>query len=211
MKSGIRRAGFTLIEMLVVVCIIAILTGLVTVAITSAMNSAKSSNTQLMLDTMAGALAQYAQRWGDFPPSTVADLGGSGVNDLNSGIEAFIACMSSERRGGVLYRPPGEEHYSNTDGDKVGSNLTGWYFGSHELREVTDFHMNVVTYLHHKDYAKPRAGVLKYRFQDKGEDLPIKPEQSPATKTWVNAGKFQLMSVGRDGKPGTPDDIRASQ
>ncbi len=206
-----RRSGFTLIEMLVVICIIAILTGLVTVAISSAMTSARQSNTQLMIDTMAAQLAVYAQRWGDFPPSTIGDLGGTAPNVTNNGIEAFVACMSSEKRGGRLYVPPDAELYTNTDADKVGSNLTGWYFGNNDLREVADLNGFVIMYLHHKDYANPRAGVVKYRLVEKGEEAVLKAEQSAATKTFVNPGRFQILSAGKDGKPGTPDDIRAAQ
>jgi prepilin-type N-terminal cleavage/methylation domain-containing protein len=210
-RASVREGGFTLVEMLVVICIIAILTGLVTIGVTKAIESSRQSNTQIMLDTMAAQLAVYATRWGDFPPSTIADLGGTPPNGTNNGIEAFVACMSSTRRGDKLYVPPDDSMYSNTDADKVGTNLTGWYFGSNDLREITDLYGHVITYLHHKDYAKPRAGVLSYRFVDKGEDLPIKVEQSGVTKTFVNPGRFQIMSVGKDGKPGTPDDIRAGQ
>ncbi len=206
------RAGFTLIEMLVVICIIAVLTALVTVAITAAMSSARQSNTQVMVDTMSAQLAVYATRWGDFPPSTVADLGWTAPNDTNNGIEAFVACMSANARGGKLYVPPGEDLYSNTDKDKVGKDLKGyWYFGDSDLREVTDLNGFVIAYVHHKDYAKPRAGVTKYVLMEKGEPAVLRMEQSAATKTFVNPGRFQITSPGKDGKLGTPDDIRASQ
>ena len=43
----------------------------------------------------------------------------------------------------------------------------------------------------------------------RGMESRIMPETNPATKTFQGAGRFQLRSVGRDGKPGTSDDIRA--
>jgi hypothetical protein len=49
---------------------------------------------------------------------------------------------------------------------------------------------------------------MKYRFYKGGEDVTVVPEQSAATKTYVNAGRYQLRSVGPDGKFGTQDDIR---
>ena len=46
------------------------------------------------------------------------------------------------------------------------------------------------------------------RLSKDGEEVKILPEQNPATKTFYGAGRFQLRSVGRDGKPGTGDDLR---
>src|SRR6185436_2906701 len=57
MKS--RRAGFTLVELLIVIVIIGILVALSTVGIVKALDSARASSTQTMLDSISGALAQY--------------------------------------------------------------------------------------------------------------------------------------------------------
>jgi hypothetical protein len=46
--------------------------------------------------------------------------------------------------------------------------------------------------------------------QEASEAVPMGPETNPATKTFYGAGRFQLRSAGRDGKPGTGDDIRGS-
>lgn len=209
--SGFRPRGFTLVELLVVIVIIAILAGLVTIGVSAAMVSARVSATEAFLQGLSGSCNQYAQRWGDFPPSTIDDLGGRAPNDVNNGIEALVACLASERRGGRLISAD-EEQYSNSDGDAASSNVTGWFFGDSKLREITDKFGNVVTYLHHRDFAKPRPQVLKYKiFLEGGETVPIAPEKSAATSTWVGAGRFQLRSAGRDGKIGTADDIRGGQ
>jgi hypothetical protein len=42
------------------------------------------------------------------------------------------------------------------------------------------------------------------------DTFTVTPDTNPATKTFSNPDKFQLRSVGKDGKPGTGDDIRAS-
>ena len=202
------RSGFTLIELLVVICIIGILVALTTVGIVKAMDSARTSTTQTMLDSISGALAQYAQRWGDYPPTTIDDLGVRAPNDVNNGIEALVACLSSDLRGGILFK--NEDHLTNVDGDSASKNVTHWYFGDNQLREWVDEFGNVLIYMHHKDFAKPKASMKQYRFSKDGEEYTVLPEQNPATKTFSNPDKYQLRSVGKDGKPGTQDDIRAS-
>ncbi|HZF00119.1 MAG TPA: prepilin-type N-terminal cleavage/methylation domain-containing protein [Planctomycetota bacterium] len=207
-RRNVIRAGFTLIELLVVICIIGILIALTTVGIVKALDSARTSSTQTMLDSISGALAQYATRWGDYPPTVIDDLGSKAPNDLNNGVETLVACLSSDLRGGILFK--NEDHLVNVDGDSAGKNVTHWYFGDNQLREWVDEFGNVIIYMHHKDFARPRASMKQYRFAKDTEEFTIGPETNPATKTFSNPDKFQLRSVGKDGKPGTGDDIRAS-
>ena len=86
-------------------------------------------------------------------------MGGRAPNDLNNGVEALVACLASERRGGKLLATD-EERYSNVDDDGVSGNVTGWFFGDNKLRELTDNFGNVILYLHHRDFAKPRPFTL---------------------------------------------------
>ena len=202
-----RARGFTLIELLVVICIIAVLTGLVTVAVVAAMRTSKVSATQQFLNQIEAGLASYQVKWGDYPPTSIDDLGGRAPNDVNQGAESLVACLSSTKKGGPFFHPQ-EEHFANVDGDRESKNVTGWYFGDNELREYVDFFGNVILYIHGKDFARPKAGTMKYRFYKEGTDVTVAAEMSPATKAYVNAGRFQLRSVGPDGLYGTPDDIR---
>ncbi len=201
------NTAFTLIELLVVIVIIAILTSLVTIAINAALTSGKASSSEAMLRQIEGALASYKTRWGDYPPSSIDELGGRSSNDVNSGAEALVAALSSRRRGGILYQPA-EEHFGNADDDKASTNVTEWFFGDNALREYRDYFGFTIVYLHHRDYARPKASVTKYKFVSGGEEQKIAPDQSPATKTFVNPDRFQVRSAGKDGKPGTGDDIR---
>lgn len=209
------RAGFTLVELLVVICIIGILVALTTVGIGKALDSSKANSTQAMLDTISGALSSYATRWGDFPPTSPDEIGLKVPNDTNNGIETLVACLSSEKRGGALYR--NEDQLTNVDNDVSAGAMekTKWIFGSKDkpddaLHEWSDSFGNTIWYMHGKDFQKTRASLTKTILNEHAETVTMMPEQNPATKTYFGAGRFQLRSCGRDGKPGTSDDIRSS-
>jgi len=191
-----------------VIVIIGILVALTTVGIAKALDSARSSSTQTMLDSLSGALAQYAQRWGDYPPTTVDELSLKAPNDVNNGIEALVACLSSEKRGGALFHA--DDQLANVDGDSAtgGKKSLNWWFGDDQLREWVDNFGNTIFYMHGKDFAKPRSGMTLVRLSKDGEEVKMLPEQNPATKTFYGAGRFQLRSAGKDGKAGTGDDVR---
>src|SRR6476620_4292682 len=138
------RGGFTLVELLIVIVIIGILVALSTVGIVKALDSARNSSTQTMLDSISGALAQYAQRWGDYPPTTVDELGVRAPNDVNNGIESLVACLSSQKRGGALCHA--DDQLANVDGDSAsGAKKTmNWVFGDDQLREWVDNFGNTI-------------------------------------------------------------------
>lgn len=64
-----RRAGFTLVEMLVVIGIIAVLAALLLPAVMRAMNSARNTAIALEVNQLASAIEAYKQDKGDYPPN----------------------------------------------------------------------------------------------------------------------------------------------
>ncbi len=205
MKTTVR--GFTLIEMLVVIVIIGILAALTMVGVNAAIISSKISATDAMLNQMAAQVKAYATKWGDYPPSTLSSIGGTGLNEFNNGIESLTACLSSREMGGPLFSPDKSDLYSNTDDDKAGKNINNWYFGDNQLREITDYFTRPLAYFHFSDYAKPAASITRMKMAVKGAESRVKPVNDTATKTYLNADKFQIISAGRDGVFGTSDDI----
>lgn len=202
-----RLPGFTLLEILVVVVLIAILASLVSVGVSAALRAGQRKNTQAMIQAIQGALENYRTRWGDYPPSSLSLFRVAVPNGTNNGVESLVACLSSREKGGILYQPQ-EEMYANTDSDETKKNVTGWYFGDNQLRELRDYHGSILAYLHHRDYSKPPADTVKYVFRDGSGAVEIGPVQSGATKTFAMPDRFQLFSPGEDGKPGTEDDVR---
>ena len=202
-----NRKGFTLIEILVVLVIISILASFTVLGVTMAIKTSKKSNSESMLRTIEGACESYQVRWGDYPPSTLAAFKVSLPNDTNNGVEALVACLSSQEKGGTIWTAPAEELYTNADDDEVSTNVTNWFFGNNKLREVCDYFGFTVTYLHHKDYKNPPTGSTKYILYSGADPQVIKAFQSGSTATFAKPMKFQTTCAGSDGKLGTDDDI----
>jgi len=194
-----RDAGFTLIELLVVIVIIAVLACLTVVAVMHALVWAPEAATRAQIKALRAACVRHHTTRGDYPPSTLAKLGARGLNDTNNGIEAFTACLS--RDGAILWEQA--DAYANTDADRAETNITGWYFGDNDLREITDAWGRPLVYMHHVDYAKPAT----YVFVPGGGRFEVKAIRVAATRAFAHPDSFQLWSVGRDGVPGTIDDL----
>jgi len=200
------RRAFTLIELVVVLCILSILISISVVAIGAFLDHSKRSATEALLENLTSAAVTYAQRWGDYPPTSIAEIGGRPPNDLNNGIETLAACLSSRKKGASLFFK--EDLLSNVDQDHVDRNLTDWEWGTNDLFEYRDYFGNVLIYLHSKDYAKPKKEAIRYKFSEDGTEFEVAPELHPVSKNFRGPGRFQLRSVGKDGRPGTADDIR---
>src|SRR5688572_12991283 len=73
-RSMAKSRGFTLVELMVVISIIALLAALVSVAVARSISKAKETRIELELDNLAGAIEQYKSKYGSYPPSTYALL-----------------------------------------------------------------------------------------------------------------------------------------
>jgi prepilin-type N-terminal cleavage/methylation domain-containing protein len=203
-----RPRGFTLLELLIVIVIISILSSILLYGIHAAIVAARESSSEGMVKAMSGALGSYKSQYGAFPPTSLDRFRVRLPNETNNGIEALVACVSTKNKGGPFYQPPDENLYSNADKDKADRNVTNWFFGDNELREISDNFGNCLFYIHHVDYESPKKEHLAYLPYEGAKKSAGKVFQSKKTKTYSNPGKYQLISPGRDEKFGTPDDIR---
>jgi prepilin-type N-terminal cleavage/methylation domain-containing protein len=64
-----RRSGFTLVELLAVIMIIALLAGLLTPAVMRSLNSARNAAIRAEIDLLHTAIMNYKNEYGSFPPS----------------------------------------------------------------------------------------------------------------------------------------------
>ena len=67
-----KRAGFTLVELLIVIAIIALLAGITLVALQSARLFVGASTARQRLDDVSQALEIYKQKYGEYPPDCCA-------------------------------------------------------------------------------------------------------------------------------------------
>jgi prepilin-type N-terminal cleavage/methylation domain-containing protein len=84
MRKNVKRklAGFTLVELLVVMVILGILVSLVVVAATRALGTGQETQIKLELDNIALALEQYKNTYGSYPPNCVTTQANTPDADL---------------------------------------------------------------------------------------------------------------------------------
>ncbi len=200
------RSGFTLIEMLIVMTIIAVLAGLGVVALPALMRRGPKLAAQTFLTNLSAALEGYKNSGeGTYPPTTLKDYVGVGnlTNLENCGIESVVLCMNSKNYSGSFgFEDSSGCKLENLDGDQTQVQLTK--FGTRDLWEVLDPWGNPYVYFNAADYsAAAEVGVVS------GKNGPVKvvPWKNSKTKSFCCKDTFQLISAGPDGEYNTEDDI----
>src|SRR6185503_5135201 len=90
------RAGFTLLELLAVIMIIAILAGVLISQLGGAENSAFSSNTKILMKMIEQIAGEYEIEHGSFPRSSFTPEQGVANDGENVGIEALVVAFYSD-------------------------------------------------------------------------------------------------------------------
>ncbi len=176
------HAGFTMVELLVVISIIAVLAGLLMPAVIGAMRRAHETKTLNLIHQCETAVLAYYNDYGDYPPSTWLELGfnpafpaseTTNPDTFNQGIEVFTFCLASQTGG--PYLEVSNEMLGNTDGPDTDADglsngggdtdtdldgdgtpdvlqHTNYYFGGTQVFEIVDFWGNPLVYVHNRDY-----------------------------------------------------------
>jgi prepilin-type N-terminal cleavage/methylation domain-containing protein len=198
-----RRAGFSLVELMAVLVILAILLVFLIPRLGGMGENVKANTTRAFLEgQLATAIAEYEHEFGDYPPSSWRDEWGAKPNDVNLGSELLFISMWSEKFSGLGMD---EERLENTDGDELKKKVTT--LGSSGLFEICDEWGNPIAYFHHRDYG--REDVYQSFDNETGEEVEskVKSLDNALTKSPYNPRSFQLISPGMDGIFGTEDDV----
>lgn len=196
------RAGFTLVELMAVIAILAILMAVLIPRIGSMGEAARSKLTVTQLRLIAAAIDEYEDEHGDYPPSQFKADWGVAPNATNLGAECVVLSLWSDDWGGTSLTME-ELVNSDIDGSKKEiAELLG-----KELFELRDKWDNPIAYFHRRDYG--RADPYVSEDPDTGESIESSAKSVKDTRTgkWAQPRRFQLISPGPDGRFGSEDDL----
>lgn len=212
------QRGFSLIELLVVLAIIAALAGSTVLIVGVAGKAQMKTTTQARINNLGAALEQMKSPdiLGAYPPTSTLSLRTPGMkpikigeqasqpNETNVGIETLYLAINMKGLAKIsLQGFDSDDALTNTDGDEV-AELVGT-LKRKDFFEYADAWGNPLVYIHSRDY-DDLEGMEQYVRMD-GETFTVTPRTSGKTGKFYRQNDFQLFSVGPDGEPGTDDDI----
>lgn len=209
-----RVAGFTMIEVLVVVAIISILAGLITVSVQHARSFSEAKRTRMEIQALIGAAEGFKQAFGTYPPSTFAvpPLKFK-TNGINEGNECLLAYLTTQKKGGPFLMDLGDDRLENLDQDslsaknvKVVVDKLDWTRGNSQLLEYVDLWGNPFVYIHNRDYRSRKK--IKY-VDGEGKTVEVKASKSKKTGAYQNPTSCQIWSFGQNriNENGEGDDV----
>jgi len=185
-----RRRGFTIIEMLVVIAILAILVGMTVPALLKMKSRGFVTQAKSLIEVLKASLEEYASEYGDYPPTYINPFY---EEDINPGIESALAALYTGKGGPFVELE--DKYLANLDEDTAETNLTGWVFGDLALREIVDPWGNPLIYFHNRDYAYAQEITC-------GAQVMMVDAVENTTTTYYGLTSFQLRSMG----PNSVDD-----
>jgi prepilin-type N-terminal cleavage/methylation domain-containing protein len=228
--SSHRRGGFTLVELLAVIMIIALLAGLVTPAVMRARTSARNAAIKAEIEMLSTAIMQYKNEYGSFPPAVDSSPNSAGSVSAKHLQRLFPRCgnivgTSGQLQGAAAITPE--------------SALVSWLLGytgdpssplqpATSRKKLVDFKQ---TQLNGAAYAPDGKKGSPYIYIDSSSYLVA--GNPPTVPTWsltggtyfplrlpnasgalndvnqpaFNSDTFQILCAGQDEEFGTDDDL----
>ncbi len=208
----VLEAGFTLVEILVVMAIISTLAGLILGSVTVARRYADKKTTAQEIQLLVQAIHNYNMQYGDYPPSSFSLLKAK-ANSVNEGNEALVLSLSGRKKGGPFHEDFKESRLANTDHDSLSRKDFQALRAAFDLPqtksslfEYVDLWGNPFVYIHNRDYGKK----TKTQYIDRdGRRVTIQAAKSAKLGMFQAPTGFQIWSFGpnRRNENGEGDDI----
>lgn len=205
-----KTAGFTLVELMIVIAILGLLAAALLPNIMGANDEAAAAETEAIFVQLDSACSSFERSHGVYPPADMtfpekghelekAAAGWKRDNGRNTGIESLVAFVSHSRRGGTDLGGL-DKSIVNTDEDQHGAEhrLLG---GRSDRIEIADAWGTPIAYFTKFTMKQSQAIV--------GIDGQSQDVQAARTAggDFVGARKYQFVSAGKDRTFGTDDDI----
>jgi len=222
-RSLPRHAGFSFVEILVVMGIIGVLVGLGLVAFKIVSGKAPEVKTRALLQKMRTNADAWRGAYKATPPSDLQKLKLLGLpfnpgkpqppNTTNAEIESLVQCLTLP---GFDHNPDIDADLMNSDEDRLDKPLAR--SNDATLWEVKDAWGNPLIYFTDSDYAAAEKNPPTVLC---GADALVNAGNAVNPKPWRNtnpdgtpgafsqSGGYQLYSMGPDGLPNTEDDLKA--
>ncbi len=202
-KPG-QRAGFTLIEIMAVLVILAILSAFLVGTMMRSGDVVHGKNTGMFIDKLQTMAIDFESQQGDFPKSTFSSKLAEQPSKANMGSEMlmvqFYPADESYQASDVA-----EDRLCNTDNDSTKKAITSYSAG--DCFEFADDWGNPIAYIHRRDYGK-KFNYVTFDPQDGTTiDNQVQAVKSQKTGDYFHKRRFQLISAGPDGIFGSEDDI----
>ena len=167
MTAILKRRGYTLVEMLVVLAIVSILSGLIMAALSAARRHSMVQRTEALLISLRAKISEYENDFHDYPKT-------EGEDPIAGGEQLLVQLSTKEKNG--PYLSLGDLQTCDENGNGV--------------REIADAFGRAVRYLHHKSYGRENPNRRTYRLWSIGIDGVDDP-LNPASDDLVNWKKGQ--------------------
>ena len=213
------RGGFTLVELLVVIIIIAILAAISVPVVMRAVATANNARIKTEIDMLHMAIMQYKNEYGSFPPAVDVDTAGNGGR-INKHIQRLFprapAAFLLNNASASLMKPNTAlvgwlVGYSDDPTNPMG--IVSGSGGGQPLSGVTkkklfDFDTSRVSGGQFTAPGKPGSPYIYIDSASYGiSGLPAIVEIDPKTGKPFNPDSFQIVCAGRDEKYPSPDDL----
>lgn len=204
-----HERGFSFIEVLVVMGIIAVLAGMAAVVVGIFQRSAPKKQTEASILKLKALVDQWKAKFDGFPPMKLTDIAavstvGTPIKKVdNSDNEPIEALFQALHWPGFGTEPElSENEIGNNDDDKLPQAATA---RGPDLFELKDAWGNPLIYFVNTQYAALDNNPPTYLTKT---GLPVQPRPwRQEGGSFVNPNGFQLFSLGEDALPNTEDDV----